>query len=91
LAELADGNLLATFEYRTDLFDQAEIAPLTNQFVRLLQEVADNPDHVCFSIPPVEASGSDLPTADSSSPQLDGSRRSLLGRLSSVFSSRTRH
>jgi hypothetical protein len=90
LAELADGTLLATFEYRTDLFDQAEIAPLANQFVRLVQQVADNPDHVCFSLPPVEASGSNLPTSDSSSPALDGSRRSLLGRLSSVFSSRTR-
>ena len=91
LAELADGTLLATFEYRTDLFDQAEITPLANQFVRLVQEVADNPDHVCFSIPPVEASGSNLPTSDSSSPALDGSRRSLLARLSSVFSSRARH
>jgi Condensation domain/TubC N-terminal docking domain len=90
LAELADGSHLASFEYRTDLFDQAEIAPLANQFVRLLQEVADNPDQVCFSLPPVEASASNLPTSVSASPALDGSRRSLLGRLSSVFSSRTR-
>jgi hypothetical protein len=91
LAELADGSLLASFEYRTDLFDQAEIAPLANQFVRILQDVAHNPDQVCFSIPPVEASGSSLEISDSPSPVLDGSRRSLLGRLSGIFSSRTPH
>jgi hypothetical protein len=90
LAELADGTLLATFEYRTDLFDQAEIAPLANQFVKLLQQVAENPDHVCLPMTSVEAAGNILPTSDSSSPELDGSRRSLFGRLSSVFSSRTR-
>jgi non-ribosomal peptide synthetase component F len=90
LAELADGSLFATFEYRTDLFDQAEIAPQTNQFVSLLQQVAENPDHVCLPMPSVEAASNNLPTSDSSSPELDGSRRSLFSRLSSVFSSRTR-
>ena len=89
LAELAGGTLLATFEYRTDLFDQGEIAPLSNQFVKLLQQVAENPDHVCLPMPSVEAASNNPPTSDSSSPELDGSRRSLFSRLSSLFSSRT--
>ena len=90
LTELADGTYFAAFEYRTDLFDRAEIAPQANQFVRLVQQVAENPDHVCLPMPSVETASNNLPTSDSSPPEMDGSRRSLFGRLSSVFSSRTR-
>jgi NRPS condensation-like uncharacterized protein len=90
LTESADGTHFATFEYRTDLFDQAEIAPQADQFVSLVQQVAENPDQVCLPMPSAEAAGSNLPTSDASSPELDGSRRSLFGRLASVFSSRTR-
>ena len=89
LAELADGTLLGTFEYRTDLFRQAEIAPLASQFVNLLQEVAEAPDHPGVAGPV----GDEVRAAVAESRQSAAAplvpRLTLFGRLFKLFSSRS--
>ena len=49
LNESADGKVYGALEYRTDIFEEAEIAALAGRFLDLLQEMADDPDRSCLS------------------------------------------
>jgi non-ribosomal peptide synthetase component F len=49
LNESTDGNVYGSLEYRTDIFEEAEIAALAGRFLDLLQEVTDDPDRSCLS------------------------------------------
>jgi len=89
LAELADGTLLGTFEYRTDLFRHAEIAPLANQFVQLLQEVAEAPDHPGDAGPVGDEVRAAVVESRQSAAAPLVPRLTLFGRLSKLFSSRS--
>ena len=89
LTESAAGILLGYLEYRTGLFDQAEIASLARQFVDLVGELAEAPDSACFSAPPVGVSEEDVPPSNPSSLAANDSR-TFIRRFSSAFSSRFR-
>jgi hypothetical protein len=90
LIESAAGILLGCLEYRTDLFEQAEIASLARQFVDLIGEVAAAPDRACFSAPPAGVDEEDVPPSNPLSPAANDSRPTFIRRLSSAFSSRFR-
>jgi hypothetical protein len=86
LNESTDGNIYGYLEYRTDIFEETEIAALAGQLLDLLQEVADDPDRPALTRPLVEepkvaVAESKLPTAAPIAP-----RPTLIGRLSKVFS-----
>jgi non-ribosomal peptide synthetase component F len=49
LTESASGILFGYLEYRTDLFERADVESLVRQFVELAGEVAEAPDRPCFS------------------------------------------
>jgi hypothetical protein len=90
LTESTSGILFAYMEYRTELFEQAEIASLVKQFVHLVGEVAEAPDGACFPEPPVSVAEENVPSSNPPSQAADGSRLSFIRRLSSAFSSRSR-
>jgi hypothetical protein len=52
LNESADGKMYGYLEYRTDIFEEDEIAALAGQFYNLLQEMAEAPDRPGVSGPP---------------------------------------
>jgi non-ribosomal peptide synthetase component F len=86
LNESADGNIYGYLEHRTDIFEEAVIAALSDRFLALLQEVANDPDRPGISKPLVEevkavVVESDLPVA-----ALPAPRPTFFGRLSKVFS-----
>lgn len=56
--DMADtpGSLLGRFEYSTDLFDTATIERMTEQFLRLLEGVAADPDRRISDLPILAAS-----------------------------------
>ena len=90
LTQPATGNLFGYLEYRTDLFEQAEIANLAMQFVDLVGEVADTPDRACIPALSISVAEADVPPSSSSSPGPGDSHSNFFDRLSRVFSSRSR-
>jgi hypothetical protein len=90
LTESAAGILFGYVEYRTDLFEQADIASLARQFVDLVGEVAEAPDRACFSAPPVGFAEEDVPPSSPSSLPSNDAHRTFIGRLFSAFASRSR-
>jgi hypothetical protein len=91
LTDSTAGTLSGFLEYRTGLFDRAEIARLAKQFVDLLGEVAEAPDRACFSVPPIAVVEESVPPSKSPSSEASNeSPRSFIKRLSSAFSSRSR-
>jgi hypothetical protein len=90
LLETGAGNVLGVFEYRTDLFEAAEIQALVDEFLSLVAAIARDPEGVFFPAPPIEAAKADEVARDSTSVELERLRRPLLGRLSRMFASRTR-
>jgi hypothetical protein len=46
LSESTDGKIYGYLEYRTSVFEQAEITALAGQFIDLLQEVTESPDRI---------------------------------------------
>jgi hypothetical protein len=87
LTDSESGTLFGYLEYRTDLFEQAEIAALAKRFIDLVGELADDPDRACLSAPPTNAAEAVVPP---STPPSDNSRPGFFGGLSGVFSSRSR-
>jgi len=81
LTESATGILSGYLEYRTDLFEPAEIVSLARQFVDLVGEIADTPDRACFPSPPVGLAEADVPPSNPSSATPGDSRHTFFGRL----------
>jgi hypothetical protein len=52
LNDSADGKMYGYLEYRTDIFEEDEIAALAGRFYNLLQEMAEAPDRPGVSGPP---------------------------------------
>ncbi len=90
LTESTSGILFGYMEYRTELFEQAEIASLVKQFGHLVGEVAEAPDGPCFPEPPVSVAEENVPQANPPSEASNGSRPNFIRRLSTAFSSRSR-
>jgi Condensation domain/TubC N-terminal docking domain len=96
LTDSTTGIVSGYLEYRTGLFDRAEIAGLVKQFVDLVGEVAEAPDRACFpapavAVPPVAVVEEVVPPSKSpSSEASNDSPRGFMKRLSSAFSSRSR-
>jgi hypothetical protein len=86
LNESGDGNICGYLEYRTDIFEEAEIAGLSHQFLALLQEVANDPDRPCLSGAPVEEVKAVPAESKLSAAESSPSRSTFFGRLSKVFS-----
>jgi hypothetical protein len=89
LSESADGKMYGHLEYRTGIFEEAEIAALAGRFCDLLQEVAEAPDHPGVFRPlggKVKAAVAESrPSTAAPLPP----RCALFGRLSKVFSARS--
>jgi hypothetical protein len=86
LTESAAGILFGYLEYRTDLFERAEIARLAQQFVDLVGEVAEAPDRACFSALPagaveVGAAEEDVLRSNRSPEAADDGRGSFIRRM----------
>ncbi len=81
LTESPTGILSGYLEYRSDLFEPAEIVSLARQFVDLVGEIADAPDRACFPSPPVGLAEADVLPSNPSSATPGDSRRTFFGRL----------
>ena len=86
LNESANGNVNGYLEYRTDIFEEGDIATLARQFLELLQEMADDPDQPGISRPFVDEVKAVVPESDLPATAPVAPRSTLLGRLSKVFS-----
>jgi hypothetical protein len=87
LIQSAGAHISGTFEYRTDLFDEDEIAALSSQFGVLVQELTVSPDRPCLPARPVSVADVPESKAPTSAPSTSGP--SLIGTLARVFSSRS--
>jgi hypothetical protein len=90
LNESADGKMYGYLEYRTDIFEEVEIAALAGRFYKLLAEVAEVPDRAGVSRPleDLEVTAEVVESTQSTAAPL-GPRPTLFGRLSKVFSARS--
>ncbi len=86
LAESADGNIRGYLEYRTDIFEKAGISALSDQFLALLQEVANDPDSPCLSKTPAEGIKTGLAESKLSAAEPPPPRPTLFSRFSKIFS-----
>jgi hypothetical protein len=89
LNESADGKMYGYLEYRTDIFEEAEIAALAGRFDNLLQEVAEAPDCPGVSGPHGEEVKAVVAESRLSAAAPPAPRPTLFGRLSKVFSARS--
>jgi hypothetical protein len=89
LSESADGTMHGYFEYRSDIFEEAEIVALAGRFNDLLQEVVEAPDRpgVSKTLPGEIKDVVAEPKPSAAGPL--ASRPTLFGRLSKVFSARS--
>jgi Condensation domain/TubC N-terminal docking domain len=86
LSESADGNVYGFLEYRTDIFEETEIAALAGRFVDLLREVADDPDRPGVSRPLVNEVMPVVAKSEAAAAAPIAPRPTIFGRLSKVFS-----
>jgi Condensation domain/TubC N-terminal docking domain len=89
LSESADGKMNGYLEYRTGIFEEADIAALAGRFNDLLQEVAEAPDRPGVSRPLGGEIKEVVAESRLSTPAPLAPRPTLFGRLSKVFSARS--